>query len=490
MKIWIIALFLPLLVDAKIEIHTELLDQEIDTYFNDPESYYNLEIRKLGDEEAPKNISAKKKIQWRKQFISSHRTSKSAPRVNDQVESLLKGFPIEKNIKVLQQRGLDKGKVHTQPWSDDYWPIYKGILGARYAEEEYDYLGMWDEANNYVMESPAQNVYRTMDEAKIDRLSPSEKFDLLLSGKKHRLTQNMWDQGRRYFESSEDGHIETWMGICHGWAPASYMLDRPRRSVEVTSFDGETKIKFYPADIKALASLLWASTNFPTHFIGGRCSLRDPDSDENGRPYSEDCQDNNPASFHLALTNGVGAQGKSFVMDVTYDYEVWNQPVTRYGYKFFHPNDRRQRGPLEESIIDIKDFKDDPYKKYRSPKTKYIVGVALEVFYSVETRPTQRDDESEEYDQSNSAFYVYDLELDKDYNIVGGEWYNRQYPDFLWTPDYQAQALTSADYYLLSYPLWNGEQALDQDIKSLAMRAAAGGTPLAYLVKSLIQLAQ
>ena len=39
-------------------------------------------------------------------------------------------------------------------------------------------------------------------------------------------------------------------------------------------------------------------------------------------------------------------------MDVTYDYEVWNQPVVSYGYKYFNPLNRRERGspPLENSI--------------------------------------------------------------------------------------------------------------------------------------------
>jgi len=49
--------------------------------------------------------------------------------------------------------------------------------------------------------------------------------------------------------------VETWMGICHGWAPASYMLARPRRTLSLKSPDG-VLIRFFPSDVKALASLL------------------------------------------------------------------------------------------------------------------------------------------------------------------------------------------------------------------------------------------
>jgi hypothetical protein len=38
------------------------------------------------------------------------------------------------------------------------------------------------------------------------------------------LTQANAEGGRYYYENY--GNVEAWMGICHGWAPASYMMKR------------------------------------------------------------------------------------------------------------------------------------------------------------------------------------------------------------------------------------------------------------------------
>lgn len=46
------------------------------------------------------------------------------------------------------------------------------------------------------------------------------------------------------------------------------------------------------------------------------------------------------------------------------------------------------------------------------------------VEYRVETSPTHREFDSKDFDHSNTASYFYDLELDKNSKIIGGEWYN------------------------------------------------------------------
>lgn len=64
--------------------------------------------------------------------------------------------------------------------------------------------------------------------------------------------------GRVYYEDT--GKVETWMGICYGRAPASYMIACPEQSIEVLALDRKTKINFYLSDVKALGSLLWANS--------------------------------------------------------------------------------------------------------------------------------------------------------------------------------------------------------------------------------------
>ena len=410
-------------------------------------------------------------------------TNKSAPLSNDRVEDLIPFQKITKNIYQIEEMSLTKGKVLNQPWSDDYWPIYKGILGNRYADLGFQNTFDWKESQNYVILNPVSRYTKS----NIEFLSPSERFDLLLSDNKFSLTKSMWAQGEKYFNAN--GSVERWMGICHGWAAASFMVKRPQKKITVKSFDGKLDIPFYPSDIKALASLLWASSRFETLFVGGRCRSKFPELDDNDRPLSKDCLDNNPSTFHLALINRVGKQKKSFIMDATFDYEVWNQPVVSYSFEYFNPQTEKV-GSLESSILNKKDFRKDKFENSRSSDAKFILGINLTVNYGVETSPQQLEFDNESHDQLSSANYQYDLEIDNNGKIIGGEWHTEEHPDFLWLPSSKAKAITSYDYYLLDKEKWNGKKNLDKNIKSLAQKAAVKGKPLAFIVNSLIELAQ
>ena len=55
----------------------------------------------------------------------------------------------------------------------------------------------------------------------------------------------------------------------------------------------------------------------------------------------------------------------------------------------------------------------------------------MTVKYAVENQPSTDENQVSEF---NSMELVYDLELDDDMNIVGGEWMENAHPDFLWVP--------------------------------------------------------
>lgn len=404
---------------------------------------------------------------------------------SDDVGTLLRGYSVSRNLNDIAIDSLKEKQLSTKPWSDDYWPIYKGGTAARYAVQDYQFIGEWREANQYVLANTAQSIFLSGDIEEINKLSPAEKYDLLISNKSY-LAQSNWSQGQRYSERSSDGSIETWMGICHGWAPASYMVERPKNAIKVMGYDNKTLITFYPADLKALASQLWATGDYQNNFIGGRCRSENPAENSDGRTIDQSCLDNNPASFHLALINSVGIHNKSFVMDVTYDYEVWNQPVSGYRYHFLDFRTKKRILNWREAIVKLADV-EDPYKKYRSSKAVYALAIAMEVDYGVETRPEQLLYETAEQDSYNKLYVKYDLEMDANYKIIGGEWYQRSHPDFLWTPQVNSYAMAPGDYYLLSNPLWKGEKALASNIKELAKDSAVKRLPLSYIVKSLIQ---
>jgi hypothetical protein len=484
MKVLLFLIFLsPFLVFAEGPVNKPEVDQNIKKFFKNPVEFYYSNINSLPVEAGTTN-ERKYQDRIKRKIISNspRRHTKSSPAVNDDAQDL---YPLHQLVTKITEL-KNEAHIPIKPWSDDYWPINKGVLGARYMDEEFHDIYDWKEAKNYVMEF---KVHSNMIPSFINNLSPAEKFDLIIAPETQLpLNFVMWSQGKSYYDRY--GEVENWMGICHGWAPASFMVERPKNAITVKSYNGNFDITFYPSDIKALASLLWASTEYDTLFVGGRCRSKDPETDENDRAIARDCLDNNPATLHLALTNGIGIHQQSFVMDATPDYEVWNQPVISYNYSYFNVINEETVTDLNKAIIPIEEFSKDPFKKHRSKKAKYVVGIHLEVIYGVETTPSHRTEDNEYYDQTSSIFYYYDLELDKNKNIIGGEWYNEQHPDFLWRPSDNTEALTYFDYYLLSEKPWDGKSALPQRIKDLAVSAAKKGQPLAYLVKSLVKLSQ
>ncbi len=446
-------------------------------YFDSPDDFYSLN---LSGNQSANNLFHyyKYRDQIRSRIMPSPTGGiKSIPSRKDLVQNLFPTQQIEYNILKLKSSAI----VSKRPWSDDYWPIYKGILGSRYADEEFIDLFDWEETFQFYSSNP---IPSKMTEKEVNLLSPAEKYDLIIG--ENYLTKSQWAVGQKYYTAR--GEVEQWMGICHGWSPGSIMVDRPQNQITVPSYDQKYNITFYPSDIKALVSLLWANTKYKNHFIGGRCRDVNPRRDDNDRVLKPDCLDSNPASFHLALTNGIGRFDTSFVMDATFDYEVWNQPLISYKLDYFKVTKQEDLLELEEALIDVNDYPQDRFKKFRHPKTRYIVGVALEVKYAAEAPPIQRSYDSEKFDQDHTVFYYYDLELDQNYNIIGGEWYNFQHPDFLWRPARSADALSNYDYYLLSSPLWDGHKPIPKGISDLAKKSANQSTPLAYIVKSLVKL--
>lgn len=429
--------------------------------------------------------SFEEKIHLRKKLIaqkSATNAQKSAPGRGDLVERLLTGRSIMRRLQDMEQAGLMRGQVNVQPWSDDYWPIYKGVLGNRYGDPTFPRSTDWKDNFEYVSAGP---VYSVLNTGELDHLSPSEKYDLLI-GTTPSLTEVMWNEGQSYYDRS--GQVESWMGICHGWAAASFMVERPRNKIVVPSFDGKHNITFFPADIKALISLLWAKIETPTNFVGGRCNIKDPPKDENGRVISPECGDNNPATFHMAVVSYVGKEKKSFVFDAAYDYEVWNQPIVSYEYRYFNVKTHAEANSYKDVMLDRSQFPQDRFAKYRAPNAKYLVGIGMRLTYGIENQPIQRESDSEKFDSLMSVQYVYDLELDENMNIVGGEWYQNKHPDFLWLPVKGSRALTPYDYSLLATPLWNGEKPLETTWANGAQRMARRGVPLAKIIESLIEL--
>lgn len=282
-----------------------------------------------------------------------------------------------------------------------------------------------------------------------------------------------------YAPKKKNTMMALWEGICHGWSTAAGIVPRPEKSVELTIPDGRT-IKFYPDDLKGLAALLWANSliqdgkfepkdNNDQNLVneaggkavtggvimqGLRCNNKKPATDQWGRYYDATpdffskklearCVGVHPAIWHLGLVNIIGDQGRSFIVERKIKAAVDNHPMSAYAMEFFNPYTGKY-GALAESAQPLTDK--DQFRDFRNGDTTTIVGVRTTMTYMDWERPKLRRTDSEALDAPKDVEMLYDLELDADGNIIGGQWRstevgknflnikaNDHQPDFFWT---------------------------------------------------------
>lgn len=403
-------------------------------------------------------------------------------RYNDNPADLVDaGNQLIDNLFSLDQAAPRTYSLAVQPWSDTYWPLYSGATSWRYGDPELrrSYPRKWQDYFDFSQQNPVE-TYSLETRA---NLSPAEKYDLIVGDSDFSLTKNAWDSGKGYADRN-NGEVETWMGLCHGWAPAAYMLPRPSKTITVKDANGEDLVLF-PSDVKAMGTMLWANARFDTKFIGGRCNIKNPDKDESGRIKEQQCFDTNPGSWHISVLNQLGISHRSLIIDATYDYQVWNQPLQSYKVSYFNPETGRTYDKLEDAVIAMSEFESDKFSTYRAQQATKVVGVRMDIDYIVETNPSHRRTDSEDYDGVTSVSYYYDLELNDAGDIIGGEWYQNRHPDFLWTPSVGAEAQS---YYAVS-GTWNEGESIPASWKSNAKKASRYGHPQTALVNELFRRA-
>jgi hypothetical protein len=420
---------------------------------------------------------------------------------NDRPEAYFKQIPFETDITKLP---LEK-MLTNKPWSGYYWAIRYGILSARYNDEpEQNSIFKIDEHGNQQFYTWKESITRFLQPADYNNannrkedmtkyhsfLSASEKYDRLLSDPRFTLTNKMKERGNTVLKTPE-GDIDTWMGICHGWAIASYIEPKPIRPVTLTNSEG-ISITFNNHDIMALASLYWANARYVSNFTGYRCRVADmdkiPTDPDTGLWLDYSCFGLNPATFHIIFTNQIGINDKPFIFEPKVDKEIWNHPVSGYNYIYYHPA-TRVIGSLDESIISIEDAEkvtDVPFLKFalsqKTPTTQFFVAVKMTVFYIVENMPTTNNTPEAELEQE--VEYLYLLELDKDMKIVGGEWRFNSHPNYIYGPREQDEVLFAEDRIIRTF---SGRVDELRRMLIYSRVAAARFAPLRALVKYLVQ---
>lgn len=300
--------------------------------------------------------------------------------------------------------------------------------------------------NFFSLERPSSlKDVRAMSQSEIDKLSPTEKYDIYVALKRgkrlsSRLTKNVLNFTGPY--------SSYWEGVCNGWSSAAIEFDEP----QVTTFtkDGIT-INFGSSDLKALLSYYHSSitSNFfarkktRINRIGERCRTEFPKeawSIENGKefyksvvngkvvktPVPAECVDTNPGAFHIAMVNRIVGEKHSFVAEVVRDREVWNQPV--FGFKsevvetitsnFVNPNPKTAKQLKVKTTLKYANDGGRMFWEQEDPE---------EEFYAW-WNPTNG---TSNYRAGHKDF-EYILDIDKKGNIIDGYWLSYERPDFIW----------------------------------------------------------
>lgn len=422
----------------------------------------------------------------------------SSAKVGDKVTDLTETYLSPKQITYRLDEISTHGETSLDYWSGDYWRMNWGGTSYRYSSgkkfklykkavefyrQPQEWINLWD----------ALSLASILDV--VEMWSPSEKYDLLMGDEKFTLTREQKAEGADFVDKT--GQVESWFGICDGWSPASVFVPVPKKSVTTMGSNGIT-LKWYPDDIRALASLAWTNGDFETNFIGRRCEDSNPRVYANGRIVDEDCADTNPATFHLALGLLLGESQVPFIMDASLDAEVWNQPVLSYEFKYFNPlklseqsqNWRDVMVPYDESFKKRDRFQKPltrGYKKdghYFDGGIKAVVGVETTVVYLTEYEAKFYEKAQENV--TERVTYTYDLELhQKDGELIamGGEWHSNLHPDFLWVPKRNEVSTAKWDDKNLKVDLLSLPK---ENLSELASKASKEGYPLCSAIEALV----
>lgn len=296
------------------------------------------------------------------------------------------------------------------PWSDSYWPNYRGGLAWRWnSSSPADF-------KSYAL--PNKDQVTRMSLRQRLELSPAEKYDILTGN----WTFPLVDYERKRNNTSD----EKWRGLCNGWAAAAAHFREPR-PVIVRSVEG-IEIPFGASDIKALLAIYMAQfADGGVRLVGARCNTQAKSdwekTGDTGFPRAlTECQDVNPGSFHIVLANYVGEWNQSLVGDLVNGAEVWNYPI--YEYKTYLLGEQ------------------PPTAGKAAPGTVRELKVQTDLRLKIEIDPPNAHNFNETGQQDvgdHHLSYQYVLELNAAGEIIGGEWITPLHADFLWTQPAPAQ---------------------------------------------------
>lgn len=345
-----------------------------------------------------------------------------------------------------------------KPWGSAFWPEVLNGVAARWQKGVIsNFLGNGIKGTYETLYALLERQQDPLKHQWIDKLSAVEKYDLLVGSYSFSATT---------IELSIRGELKNknravWEGFCNGAAAASIKTREPVKTVEVRNPDGFL-IKFYPDDIKALLALAYYELDH-ANFIGDACFAKNPQVDQDGRMVTLACRDLNPATFLIALVNRVGITQDSFVIETDRLQKIWNYPIDSakidlLAIPFSRDTDssmplseaKTRDYPMLAALFPDKIIRYTPFIAKQFPhadkNTAYLVHVSFDIavadqLWLPKSIGTIEREESDKELPIKKLIYRAIIELDENFEIIGGEWLDQTYgiqpedaPDFAWFP--------------------------------------------------------
>lgn len=276
-----------------------------------------------------------------------------------------------------------KASLAVLPWSETYWPTYKGSINIRWNTVDKD---------GFYYDPPTREEVKRMSLNQLKQLAPSEKYDIFMN----RYDYPLFHEAQWY----SNPKAEDWSGICDGWAIAALQYAEPQ-AVTMPNPEG-IMVPFGSSDIKALMSFE-AAIHFEvdTRQVGTKCGRWGTNSA---------CSDINAGALHVLLANQIGLKKQGFVTERDPGREIWNQPTYGFEFKYLgsaNSDDGDQGVYVHATLYYTDELEDSSWDP--------VVGTPKFKFDKIEMD--------------------YILDLDYYDNIIGGTWIGgTDHPDFAWLP--------------------------------------------------------
>ncbi|ETL94822.1 hypothetical protein L917_07303 [Phytophthora nicotianae] len=342
------------------------------------------------------------------------------------------GSEVEVNFQTLKSQ-YASGQAPTTPWASSYWPTYQDSINH-----------VWKTGEASASEKYAKAYDMDVTEFK-NKISARNGIDSRKRSAACTINSDCKSRKDGSVCAKRDGMtsgycIPAWFGMCHAWAPAAILEPEPQCDVV------KNGITFHVMDIKGLLTSLYDGASIKTVFTGARFNGPDTpaNKDQYGRFTDAARRDLGAGFFHIAITNIMAKQNRSFVVDVTAGAEVWNQPVRSFRVQSMDLVNTRMAS-MRYFGVPSYPFND------KMVHLAYVKTTFSWVVESYNDGPLVSSGQIDSY--TTSKDYEYLLELDANYNIIGGEWIGQSkedHPDFLWfptaKPDANAVASTGLSY--------------------------------------------